>query len=88
MVCSLTRAIDAVIKAKGIVVADLVIRSGRRGRRLDGTDTELTKKPRARQRMATLKAKPVHPDNAATYAAFFDRDRDVAGELEPDASDE
>jgi hypothetical protein len=40
--CSLTRAIDAVIAAKGIDVADLVMRSGRCGRRLDGKDKELS----------------------------------------------
>jgi hypothetical protein len=86
--CSLTRAIDVVIAAKGIVVADLVMCSGRRGRRLDGKDKELSHKPRARQRKAALGVKPVHRDNRATYAALLGHSRNAAIELEAESSDD
>ena len=47
--CSLTHAIGAVVAARGVCVPDLVMRSGRRGRRLDGSKTgELKNKQRAR----------------------------------------
>ena len=85
--CSLTRAIDAVIEARGICVPDLVMRSGRRGRRLDGKTGELKRKQRARQQKATNKSKPVHPDNQAAYDAFMADEGDVC-ELDADESDD
>ena len=86
--CSLTRAIDAVIEAKGIVVPDLVMRSGRRGRRLDKKSGVLKRKPCARQRLATLEAKPVHPDNQLAYDRFLRIDRSAGADLDPELSDE
>ena len=85
--CSLTSAIDAVIAARGVCVPDLVMRSGRRGRRLDGKTGELKRKQRARQQKATNKSKPVHPDNQAAYDAFM-ADKGDACELDADEGDD
>ena len=85
--CSLTRAIDAVIEARGVCVPDMNMRSGRRGRRLDGKAGELKRKQCARQQKATNKSKPVHPDNQAAYGAFTGGDGDIS-ELEADESEE
>ena len=81
-----SRAIDAVIAARGVCVPDLVIRSGRRGRRLDGKTGELKRKQCARQQKAANKSKPVHPDNQAAYEAFTGGDGDVS-ELEAEESE-
>ena len=84
---SLTRAIGAVIAARGVCVPDLVMRSGRRGRRLDGKTGELKRQQHARQQKATNKSKPVHPDSQAAYGAFM-ADEGDACELDADESDD
>jgi hypothetical protein len=45
-------------------------RTGRRHRRADGKG-DCTRKPGARQRKATLVAKPIHPDLEAAYKALM-----------------
>eukprot|EP01034_Spumella_vulgaris_P034523 gene34523-42580_t len=56
--------VDIIIAARGCVVQDIFFRSGRRGdewMRAKG-DGQCKNKPRARQRKATLKLRPIHPD--------------------------
>ena len=84
--CSLTRAIDAVIEVRGICVPDMIMRSGRHGRRLDGKAGEFKRKQCVRQQKAAIKSKPVHPDNQAAYEAFTGGDGDVS-ELEAEESE-
>ena len=61
--------LDKIIKAKGGAVPDALYRTGRRCRRVDDKG-DCTRKPSARQRKATLVAKPYHPELAAAYASY------------------
>ena len=56
--------LDKIIEAKGGVVPDECYRTGRRWRRVDN-EGDCTRKPRVRQRKATLVATPYHPELAA-----------------------
>ena len=57
---ALPQVLDVIIKAKGCVVKDEFLRTGRRSRRADDKD-DLKNKPRNSQRKETLKARPLHP---------------------------
>jgi hypothetical protein len=61
--------LDIIIAAQGCVVQDIFFRSGRRGdewMRAKG-DGHCKNKPRPRQRKATLKTRPIHPDARHAY---------------------
>jgi hypothetical protein len=80
---ALPRVLEAIIKAKGCVVPDLFLRSGRRVHRIDGKKGEFCEtKVRSKQRKGTLTVKPVHPDNQAAYDAFRKGERDRARAVE------
>jgi hypothetical protein len=53
--------LEKIIEFKGGVVLGEFYRTGRRHRRADGKG-DCMRKPGARQRKATLVAKPIHPD--------------------------
>jgi hypothetical protein len=55
------RGLNKIIENKGCVVEDEFLRSGRRYLRSD-EKSMCKNKPRARQRISTLKSRPVHPD--------------------------
>jgi hypothetical protein len=57
---SFSRVLQCIVDAKGCVVHDEALRSGRRYFKLKG-EGELKHKPRARQRVATLHLPPIHP---------------------------
>jgi hypothetical protein len=60
------RVLQNIIAAKGCVVLDEFLRTGRRSRRADPKAQErlgdCINKPRGKQRKATLVARPCHPD--------------------------
>ena len=60
-----------IAEAKGGVVPGEFHRTGRRWRRVD-SEGDCTRRPRVRQRKATLVATPCHPELAAAYASLMD----------------
>jgi hypothetical protein len=66
------RVLRKIIEAKGSVVSDEFLRHGRRERRSDGKG-DLKRKQRARDRKATLKAAPLHPDCQEAYDSFLSK---------------
>lgn len=58
---ALKRVLQKVIAAKGCVVPDEFLRSGRRERRSDGKG-ELVGRMRAHQRIQNMVSRPLHPD--------------------------
>ena len=63
--------LDKIIEAKCGVVPDEFYRKGRRWRRVDDKG-DCTRKPKVRQRKATLVASPYHPELAAACASLVD----------------
>jgi len=60
-----------IIEAKGGLVPGEFYRTGRWCRHVE-EKVDCTRKPSARQRKATLVAKPYHPELAAAYAPLMD----------------
>jgi hypothetical protein len=60
------RVLEKIIEAKGCVVPDEFLRSGRRSLRHDGKG-ECKTHARTRQRKATITARPLHPDARGAY---------------------
>ena len=58
---ALPQVLHVIIAAEGCVVKDEFLRTGRRSRCSDDKD-DLKRKPRSSQRLATLKARSLHPD--------------------------
>jgi hypothetical protein len=65
-IAALPRVIDKIIDAKGCVVPDEFLRTGRRARRADDSG-DLKNNRRSRQQKATLTAAPIHPDHQDAY---------------------
>ena len=70
----ITDVLRKIIEAKGGVVPDEFFRTGRRGRRSDGTG-DLTRKPTMRQRKNTIKAQPHHRELDDAYQMLMDPNR-------------
>jgi hypothetical protein len=60
-VLALPGVLEKIIAAKGCVVQDQYLRSGRRARRADDKG-DCKNKPVSKQRKSTLRARPLHPD--------------------------
>ena len=60
------RVLQKIVNARGCIVKDEFLRTGRREVRSDGKGI-LRNKPRSRQRKATLTFPPIHPDHRQAY---------------------
>jgi hypothetical protein len=60
-ILALPGVLERIIAAKGCVVQDQFLRSGRRARRADDKG-DCKNKPVSKQRISTLRARPLHPD--------------------------
>lgn len=70
-VLALPEVLRKIIDARGCVVKDLDLRSGRRYIRADGKG-DLMRKPRTRQQKDTMVSAPCHPDNIEARTAIRD----------------
>ena len=64
---ALPEVLERIIAAKGCVVQDQFLRSGRRARRADDKG-DCKNKPVSKQRISTLRARPLHPDCQEAFA--------------------
>ena len=63
---ALPRVLQKIVDARGCIVKDKFLRTGRLEVRSDGKGI-LKNKPRSRQRKATLVFPPIHPDHRQAY---------------------
>ena len=66
-ILALPGVLERIIAAKGCVVQDQFLRSGRRARRADDKG-DCKNKPVSKQRISTLRARPLHPDCQEAFA--------------------
>ena len=85
-VLALPSVLERIIAAKGCVVQDQFLRSGRRARRADDKG-DCKNKPVSKQRISTLHARPLHPDCQEAFRMLtgdtltnFNNDLDVQAE--------
>ena len=81
--------LDKIIDHEGSYVPDLILRHGRRTVKRDNGDP-LKNKRRARQRIAMIEAKPLHPDSKDAYYALLNGDclKMIEEEIDNDEEDD